>query len=84
MFSLTQRLFALCALLVVIGLFRGWFSFSNPDRDKESNKVNISVSVDTNKLEADAQKLKKVGEKVAQRIKERHDQPTAVEVNVSR
>lgn len=84
MLSLPRRLLTLFALLIVIGLFRGWFTFSSPDRDKESRKVNINVSVDTNKLEADAEKLKEAGEKVAQRIKERHERSTAEDVNVSR
>ncbi len=84
MFSLPRRLLALFALLVVIGLFRGWFSFSSPDRDKETNKVNLSVSVDTNKLQADAQKLKQAGQKVAQRIKERNDPTAAGEASVPR
>lgn len=84
MLSLPRRLLTLFALLIVIGLFRGWFTLSSPDRDEESHKVNINVSVDTNKLEADAEKLKAAGEKVAQRIKERHNRSTAEDVNVSR
>lgn len=86
MFSLPQRLFTLCLLLIVIGLFRGWFTFSSPD--KQGDKVNINVSVDTKRVEADAQKLKEAGARVAQRIKERQEQaatpgqePTATQGN---
>jgi len=74
MLSLPRRLLTLFALLIVIGLFRGWFTFSSPHRDQENHKVNINVSVDTDRLEADAEKLKQAGEKVAQRIKERRNQ----------
>ena len=58
MFSLIRSLFFLLLILVGIGLYRGWFSFSSPTEDPASHKVNISVSVDTNKVESDAGKLK--------------------------
>ena len=73
MFSLGRWLFSLLLCLLVIGFFRGWFSFSNPSRDTDTNKVNINVSVDTNKAKADAQKAEQFTEKVAQRLKERPD-----------
>ncbi len=54
-----------------IGLYRGWFSFTNTSNDKDNKKINISVSVDENKIEADAEKAKEtITEKVAQEIKE--------------
>jgi hypothetical protein len=61
----------------------GWFCLSKPCIDAESNKVNFNVSVDTNKLEADAEKLKqeitgqvtakvkaKTAEEITQRVNE--------------
>jgi hypothetical protein len=66
MFSLLRRLFVLVLCLVGIGLYRGWFSFSSPSRDTQSNKVNISVSVDAGKVEADVEEVKeKITEEVA-------------------
>jgi hypothetical protein len=68
MFSLLRGLFVLLLCLVGIGLFRGWFSFSTPSRDAENNKVNVSVSVDANKVEADVEKVEEeVREMVAHR-----------------
>ncbi len=71
MFSLLRGLFVLLLCLVGIGLFRGWFSFSNPSRDAETHKVNVSVSVDANKVEADVEKVEEeVSEMVAQHASE--------------
>ena len=71
MFSLIRWLSALLLCLIVIGLFRGWFTFSRADGDPTSEQVNVSV--DTGKVKADAQKAGQLAEKVAQRIKDRRD-----------
>jgi hypothetical protein len=77
MWSLIRGLFVLLLCLVGIGLYRGWFTFSNPSRDTVNSKINISVSVDPGKLEADAETArKKIAEKIAQRAKQRDDQAT--------
>ena len=39
MFSLIRWLFLLAVCLVGIGLYRGWFSMSNPSRDAQSDKA---------------------------------------------
>lgn len=69
MFSLIRGLLFLLACVVAVGLYRGWFSFSDPVHDTASEKVNISLSVDTKKVESDiAQVKQKIAEKVAQRV----------------
>jgi hypothetical protein len=66
MFSLLRGLIFLVLCLIGIGLFRGWFSFSNPTCDTQSDKVNVSVSVDAGKVEADVEEVKeKISEEVA-------------------
>jgi hypothetical protein len=71
MFSLIRLLFILLLGLIGVGWFRGWYSLSSPTRDAEHNKVNISVSVDATKVEADAEKLKhEIASRVAQHTKE--------------
>ena len=47
---------ALC--VAVLGFYRGWFSLSSYGRDAESNKVNVSLTVDPDKMKADAEKVK--------------------------
>jgi hypothetical protein len=71
MFSLIRSLVVLVICLVGIGLYRGWFSLANAARDPETHKVNISVSVDADKMKADARKVKtRITEEVAQRVKQ--------------
>jgi hypothetical protein len=57
MFASFRRLIGLGLCVILIGLCRGWFSVSSVSKDA-SNKVNFSVSVDTKKVEADAEKAK--------------------------
>ena len=66
MLRLLRWLPLLLICLAGIGLYRGWFSFTNTSNDKDNKKINISVSVDENKIEADAEEVK---EEVAQEIK---------------
>jgi hypothetical protein len=57
MFASFRRLIGLVLCVVLIGLCRGWFSVSSVSKDA-SNKVNFSISVDANQVEADAEKAK--------------------------
>ena len=54
-----NRLFAVLivlALLVVgFGFYRGWFALSSRSPDAGSNKVNINLTVDGDKMQEDAQ-----------------------------
>lgn len=64
-----RSLVLLVLCLVGVGLYRGWFSFSQPAQDPQNHKVNLSVSVDTQRLKADAELVKeKIAEKVAERV----------------
>lgn len=45
-------------LVVGLGFYRGWFVLSSPDADKESNKVNVNLSLDKGKIQEDAELVK--------------------------
>ena len=47
---------ALC--VAVVGFYRGWFSLSSHGRDAGSNKINVSLTVDPDKVKEDAEKAK--------------------------
>ena len=57
MFSLIRNLILLALCLVVIGIFRGWFTFSGPRPDPAGGRVDINVSVDPRRIDADTQKV---------------------------
>ena len=63
---LVRWLLVLVVCLIGIGLYRGWFSFSSHSTE-ETDKVNVSVSVDKKKMKSDVVKVEK---KVQQEIKE--------------
>ena len=72
MFGLLRAAFTLLICILVIGLFLGWFTFSRPAPDPQSNKVNISVSVDKTKMGSDLQNLE---QKVSKGIQDFNNQP---------
>jgi hypothetical protein len=71
MFSLLRSLFVLALCLVGVGIYRGWFSMGSTTRDPQTNKVNISISVDADKVKADTARVKaKIKEEVAERVRQ--------------
>jgi len=57
-----KRLFAVVivlALIVVgVGFYRGWFALSSSSADQGSNKVNVNLTVDPDKMKEDAEAVK--------------------------
>ena len=65
--SLIKFLAVLFVCLVVIGLYRGWFSVTGPNSEPQGSKVNVDVSVDKAKMKSD---IKKAEGKVEKEVKE--------------
>ncbi len=57
MFGLLRAAFTLLICIVLVGFFLGWFTFSRPAADPQSNKVNINVSLDKTKIGSDLQRF---------------------------
>jgi len=67
MFSMLRLAMTLLICILIVGFYLGWFTFSRPSPDPQSNKVNINVSVDENKVRSD---LQRVEQNVAKRIQD--------------
>jgi hypothetical protein len=52
--TLSAVLIAIAILVVGVGFYRGWFAFSQPIPDAGSNKVNINLATDPDKMKQDA------------------------------
>ncbi len=65
MFSLLRGLFVLLRCLGKIGLYRRLFDLLGLSRATQRKKVNISVSVHTNRREADVEKVEEATAKKA-------------------
>ena len=72
MFGLLRLAMTLLICILAIGFYLGWFSFSPAPSDPQSNKVNINVSVDKNKVRTDLQKAEQT---LNQRIQEMNSPP---------
>lgn len=53
--TLMKMLFVLAICIAVLGFYRGWFSLSSSGRDAETNEVNVSLTVDPDKMKEDAE-----------------------------
>lgn len=79
-----NRLFAFLIVMVIcvvaIGFYRSWFTVSSPSSNAESNKVDINLAVDPDKVKADAEIVKdKAAELTGRATEEAHelvDQPS--------
>ena len=52
--KLSAVLIAIAILVVGLGFYRGWFALSRPAPDAGSNKVNINLATDPDKMKQDA------------------------------
>jgi hypothetical protein len=53
--KLAAVLFAISILVVGLGFYRGWFALSSSTPAAGSNKVNINLATDPDKMKQDAQ-----------------------------
>ena len=52
--KLSAVLIVIAILVVGLGFYRGWFALSRPAADAGSNKVNINLATDPDKMKQDA------------------------------
>ena len=55
---LVTVLFAISILVVGLGFYRGWFALSRSAPEAGSNKVNINLATDPDKMKQDAEIVK--------------------------
>jgi hypothetical protein len=48
----------LFVLVIAVGFYRGWFTLSSTSPDAGSNKVNVNLTVDQDKMQEDAETVK--------------------------
>ena len=52
--KLSAMLFVIAILVIGLGFYRGWFAVSRPAADAGSNKVNINLEANPDKMKQDA------------------------------
>jgi len=63
-------LLLLLIILVVAGFVRGWIIWSGPQRSPETNKVDVHLTVDPDKMKDDARRLEEEAEELKDRASE--------------
>jgi hypothetical protein len=66
--SMRQALTTLVIILVVAGFVRGWFVWTNTTKVPESNKVDVNIRVDPDKIEEDAEEIKEKVEELEEKF----------------
>jgi hypothetical protein len=44
--------------VIVLGFYRGWFTISSHSRETQDNKVDVTLTVDPDRVKEDAKKVK--------------------------
>lgn len=61
-------LIVLVLLFVGVGFYRGWFTVSKSDPDAGDNKVNVNLTVDGDKMQEDAEAVKKKAAELTEKV----------------
>ncbi|HEY3242430.1 MAG TPA: hypothetical protein VGM03_03680 [Phycisphaerae bacterium] len=56
--KIVSVLLVLALCVVGFGFYRGWFALSGPNRDTQTNKININLAVDPDQMKQDAAQVK--------------------------
>ncbi|MEQ9409801.1 MAG: hypothetical protein RIK87_18845 [Fuerstiella sp.] len=73
-----KRLFTFLVILVLcvaaIGFYRNWFTVSSASSDTNNHKVDVKLTVDPDKIEADADAVKEKAQELTGDAKDKVDQ----------
>ena len=54
--------------MIGVGFYRGWFALSKSDDDAGKNKVNVNLTVDGDKMQEDAEAVKKKAAELTENV----------------
>jgi len=63
-----HALTTLVIILVVAGFVRGWFALTGTNKVAESNKVDVNIRVDPDKIKEDAEEIKEKVEELEEKL----------------
>ena len=69
--SVITVLLVLLVGVVALGFYRGWFALSSRSPEAGSNKVNVNLTVDRDKMQEDAETVKKKAAELTGKVTER-------------
>ena len=69
-YSFKRALLLLTIVVVLAGFMRGWFAVSGPNRQAATNKVNVDLTVDPEKIKEDARYVEKQAEGLTDKARE--------------
>ncbi|MGE5193232.1 MAG: hypothetical protein ACM3U2_12115 [Deltaproteobacteria bacterium] len=73
-----HALTTLAVVLIVAGFIRGWFAWTSTNKVPDSNKVDVNIRVDPDKIKEDAEEIKEKVEELEDKFMD-ESQDTAPE-----
>jgi hypothetical protein len=73
--SIITVLFVLLVCVVAVGFYRGWFTLSSRSADAGSNKVNVNLRMDRDKMQEDAETVKRKTAELFGKVTEQAPEP---------
>ena len=73
--SLIRVLFVVFVCVIAVGFYRGWFSMSSRSGDAGRNKVDVNLTVDRDKIQEDAESVKKKTTELADKVTKQATEP---------
>jgi hypothetical protein len=67
---LLGSLLIIIAIIVAVGIWRGWFNFRSQSAREDENRTTFSVDVNRNQIERDTAAVERSARQVGERIKE--------------
>jgi predicted negative regulator of RcsB-dependent stress response len=68
--NLIVTLVLLAAIVIGVGIYRGWFTFSS-SHDSGTDQRSIQLNIDENKAKSDAEKVKEKASDAGTKVKEK-------------
>jgi hypothetical protein len=65
-----RTLLVLAVVLVVAGFVRGWIALSGPNRQPATNKVDVQLTVDPEKVKSDANRVEEQAVELKDKVRE--------------
>ncbi|MEX2137826.1 MAG: hypothetical protein WD894_01090 [Pirellulales bacterium] len=66
--KLFRLLIVVAIVIVAVGFYRGWFALSSPDGNDGSNKVNVNLTMDRDKIKDDAKAVKEKSAELTENV----------------
>jgi hypothetical protein len=71
-----RSLILLAVALIAVSIVRGWVGMTAPQRENQTNKVDVKITVDPDKVKEDARHVKESAETLENKVRDEFKEVT--------